>query len=167
MRRKIVSLLALTLIMLMAILMSSCTPVPPKDLDKIEDALEDEDYTVYYSDDEDELGVGITEQLYATNDDDTLAIIKFETTKLANLYYEELKLSNDQKIENLKLEIKKTKYILKHFEDDLTNDEIDSYEDQLKDLEKKLEKSKSEYVIGKSGKTIWYGNVDAIKDSRK
>lgn len=65
MRRKNVSLIFLTLIMLMTILMSSCTPAPPKDLDKIEDALEDEDYIVYYSDDEDELGVGITEQLYA------------------------------------------------------------------------------------------------------
>ena len=72
----------------------------------------------------------------------------------------------DYKIDSLELEIKSVKHILAKYEKDLKSDEIKGYEDDLKDLEKELEEYKEEYVIGRSGKYVWYGTVDAIKDSK-
>ena len=45
----------------------------------------------------------------------------------------------------------------------MTSEEL---EKQIKELKNELEKMEEEYTFGKSGKTVWYGTVDAAKDSK-
>ena len=46
------------------------------------------------------------------------------------------------------------------------SDEIKALEDEIKDLEKELEEIKEDYVFGRSGKYVWYGDAKAIEDSK-
>ena len=167
--KKILSMfLAVVMIATCIMALASCAPRPLlKDLEKAADNLEDEDYHASYTDDEDRLGVGMVERLTASSEDgdDYLYVVVFETSKLASIAYDEAKLNLEHEKETLKLEIKRIKHILKKFDSDLKSDEIDEYEDELKELEEELEEYKN-FVIGKSGKTVWYGTKDAIKDSR-
>ncbi len=158
--------LALAVLMLVSslVVLSSCAARPKLNLEKAEEALKDNDYFVSYSDDIDE--PSIEEYLTAYKEDDQLTVIKFAKSSTAKLAYQEKKLEMDYKIDSLELEIKSVKHILAKYEKDLKSDEIKGYEDDLKDLEKELEEYKEEYVIGRSGKYVWYGTVDAIKDSK-
>ena len=158
--------LALAVLMLVSslVVLSSCAAKPKLNLEKAEEALKDEDYYVSFSDDVDE--TSIEQYLRAIKDGDSLVVIKFEKASTAKLAYQEKKLEMDYKIDSLELEIKSVKHILAKYEKDLKSDEIKGYEDDLKDLEKELEEYKEEYVIGRSGKYVWYGTVDAIKDSK-
>ena len=143
---------------------SSCVARPEKDLDDARDNLEDEDYIVSYSDDSDQ--PGYEEYLYARNDkDDTLTVIIFSDTKLAGMYYDEMKAQIQYEKETIKREIKALEHMLKKYDDDMDSDEVDEMEDEIKDLKKEL-KEYDEIVIGKSGKTVWMGTKDAIKDSK-
>ena len=136
------------------------------DLEAAKANLEDADYSATYTDDEDYLGVGEVERLTASDDDDNiLYVVVYASNKLANLTYEELKANLEAEKESTKREIERIKHILKKFDDELKSAEIDKYEDELKDLEEELEEYKN-FVIGKSGKTVWYGTKDAIKDSK-
>jgi hypothetical protein len=36
----------------------------------------------------------------------------------------------------------------------------------IEECKEEIDDIKKEYVIGKSGKTVWYGTADAIKDSK-
>ena len=94
-----------------------------------------------------------------------LYVTVYATTKLAKLDYENRKAQLEYYKESLEREIKKIKHILDKLDDELKSSEIDDYEDDLKDLEKQLKEYK-EYVVGISGKTVWYGTKDAIKDSK-
>ena len=141
---------------------------PNFDLEDAADNLEDEDYVAKFEDDEDELDVGIVEELAAYAEGDFLYVKVFATKKLADTYYEELQLSVEREKENLKREIKYYKYMIKKFEDELdVRDELDYYEEKLEELEDELEDLKdSDVVIGQSGKKVWYGTKDAIEDSK-
>ncbi len=163
MKKFLALILASVMILSCMIVFSSCTPRPKMDLEDAEDNLEDEDYYVLYSDDIDE--PGYKERLSASNGDDYLIVIVFEDAKLAKLYYEEAKASMNYEKEELEREIARYEHMLKKYDDDLTSAEVDDMEDELKDLKKELKEYK-EYVIGKSGKTVWAGTKDAIKDSK-
>jgi predicted small lipoprotein YifL len=164
MKKLFKSLIALMLIICTLLAVSSCGARPQLDLGDAEDALEDEDYLVTYNDDSEE--PGIVESLYAYGDEEFLCIVVYETSKMANLAYEAIELKYKQEIETIKLQIKTIKYTLNQFDRDMDSDEIDDLEDELKDLEKELEEAQDEYVIGKSGKTVWYGTKRAIEDSK-
>ena len=166
--KKILSmLLALVMLVTCFMALSACAPRPYlKDLEEAAENLEDADYFATYTDDEDNLGVGVVERLSAYDDDDNyLYVIVYASNKLASLSYEELKAELEAEKESTKREIERIKHILKKFDGELKSDEIDEYEDELKDLEEELEEYKN-FVIGKSGKTVWYGTKDAIKDSK-
>lgn len=141
---------------------------PNFDLEEAADNLEDEDYVANFEDDEDELDVGIVEELTAYSDGDFLYVKVFATKKLADIYYEDLQLGVEREKEDLKRKIEYYKYMIKKFEDELDDrDELDSYEEKLEDLEDELEDLKdSDVVIGQSGKKVWYGTKDAIEDSK-
>ena len=161
--------LSLAFVMIFACIfsLSSCFgPKPELDIGKAEDNLEDEDYTVNVVDDEDLLGPGQVERLYAYNGDDSIAIIEFENTKTAKLYYKQLKLERDQEIEEIKLEIKYMEHILDEYSKDLDSEDEDDYKDRLKDLRKELEEAEEEDLFGRSGKIVWYGTKDAVEDSQ-
>lgn len=157
-------LLALLLLVAMMLTMVSCAGRPKLNIDKAKDNLEDNGYFVMTYDDP---TIGVNEVLSASNGDDSLYIGKFDTAKMAKIAYNQLKEKYDYEVKALKLEIKEVKYILRKYKNELKSAEIDSYEDKLKDLQEELEDLKKDYVFGISGKTVWYGTVDAAKDSRK
>ncbi len=141
---------------------------PKLDFDKAEDNLKDEDYMVTVSEKySGQFGEAVEEYLYAFNEDgDNLTIIKFEKVGAAKKYYKSLKMSYDHEVEEIKLQIEMCKYYIKNFEDDLSSDEIDMYEDEIKDLKEELEDMKKETAFGRSGKYVWFGDKDAIKDTK-
>ena len=181
MKRKLAVLLALAMLIGCVALFASCGAKPELDLEKAKDALEDEDYTVYYEDDMSDDVPYIEEYLSARDDDDnSITIIRFADAKTAKLYYNTLKIDRDNEIaeikadiKSLKAEIKASEQILKKYEDDMKSDEIEALEDEIeeledeiKDLEKELEDMKEDYVLGRSGKVVWTGTKDAIKASK-
>ena len=158
--------LALLLVLVMTFALASCSlfSKPELDLDDAQDNLEDEDYTVYYVDDEDELEAGMVEGLSAYDEDDNfLYVVVFDSTKLAKIYYKEAKLELDAEIKAIKLEIQEIEYLLENYKKDL--DDPSDYKDQLKDLEDELEELE-EVVLGRSGKTVWRATKDAIDASK-
>ena len=168
MKKFITTFLAIAMILSCAVLFSSCglfTAKPNLDLEDAAEVLEDEDYTVSYSDDEDELGVGVVERLSAYNDDDYLYVVVYGDAKSASIAYKSAKASMDSEIKSIKLQIQSIENMLDKYDGDLESDEIDAYEDELKELEKELEEY-DEVVIGKKGCTIWMGTKTAIEDSK-
>lgn len=162
MKNSVKALIALLLVFCTLFSLTSCS-VPELDLEDAKENLEDEDYYVSYNEDGDP---GIEEYLYASNDDDFICVYICESRKMAKLMYQEFKLQLEYSIQRTELEIKSVKHILKKFEDDMSDDEIDDYEDQLDELEEQLELYKKEYVLGKRGKTVWYGTKTAVEDSK-
>lgn len=146
-----------------------CSCKKPKlNLEEAADNLEDNGYSVFYNEDADDENPQYQESLVAFNENgDYLTIFKFTHSKQANLFYESIKLRHDYDIESTKLEIETIKNYLKKYSDDLSDSEIDAYEDSIDELEDKLDELKNDYCYGKSGKTVWTGNRDAIEDSRK
>ena len=164
MKKFLTLMLAVLMLVSSVVVLSSCGAKPKLNLEKAEEALKDNDYMVSYSDDIDE--AGIEESLSAYKKDDSLMIVKFAKSSTAKLYYQQMKMELDYQLESIKLEIKTTKHLLAKYEKDMKSDEIKGLEDELKDLEKELEEFEETYVIGRSGKCVWYGTVDAIKDSK-
>ena len=164
MKKLLAVLLVAAMLVSSVFVLSSCGKKPRLDLEKAKDALEDNDYYVSYSEKLDD--AGLEERLSAYKDDHSLYIVKCEKASTAKLYYQMLKLEMDAKIESIEMEIKFTKHMLSKYEGDMTSSEIDELEDELKELEKELEEYKEDYVIGKSGKYVWYGDAKAIEDSK-
>ena len=160
--------MALAVVMLMGCVLTfaSCGTRPELDIDDAEDNLKEEDYIVSVNDDPSDPMYKAT--LYASNGDDSLSIYWFDSASVAKLYYQSIKLAEKQQKEELELEIKTLKKVIKLYEDEYKSSELDNLEDELKDLEKKLKdlKSGKDYVYGRSGKVVWYGTKDAIKDSK-
>jgi hypothetical protein len=169
MKKLTVKLLALALLVASVFSLASCSlfaPKPETDLKDAEKALEDNKYTVSHVDDEDELSAGVAEYLSASNDDDYLRVTIYKDSTLASIAYEELQQNLKEEKAAIKRNIKKYKHLIKKYKDDLKDDDLlDSYEDRLEDYEEQLEEMKNA-VIGKSGKTVWAGTKDAIKDSK-
>ena len=162
MKKILAALLAAVMLMGCMLTFASCGAKPRLDLEKAEEALEDEDYNVNYDDDVDSMGV--KERLYASNDEDYIEIYVFESSKTAKLAYESLKLERDYEIEEMELKIKTYKHMLSKYEDDIDEDD---FEEMIEELEDELKEYKKEYCIGRSGKTVWEGTANAIKDSKK
>lgn len=170
MKKSIKNLFMVTLLLTLIFTLASCGgqgPKPNLDLDEVKDNLEDKDYYVSLVDDEDDLDVGVEQELYADGDgDDYVYIIEFKDAKMAKLAFKGLKLENESEIESLKLSIKNIENKLEKYEDDLNSFQIDTYENQLKELNKELERRQDEKCYGISGKFIWQGTEDAIKDTK-
>ena len=161
--------IVLFIILTMLFALASCSTKPELNFRQAEKNLESEDYTVEYEDDDDELDVGIVEELDAVSEDgdDFVYIVRLENAKYAKLMYEQLKLEYDGEIERIQNEIKRYEYILDKFSDDLDSYEIDEYEDDIKDLKKELEEMKDDYAFGRKGDIVWAGTKIALEDSKK
>ncbi len=169
MKKLTVKLLALALLVASVFSLASCSlfaPKPETDLKDAEDALEDNKYSVSYIDDEDDLSVGVAEKLTAYNDDDYLQVTIYKDSTLASIAYEELQQELKEEKATIKRNIKKYEHLIKKYKSDLKDaDLLKTYEDRLEDYEEQLEEMKNA-VIGKSGKIVWAGTKDAIKDSK-
>ena len=171
-------LIALFVLVATLFVFASCSMPPKLNLEKAKDNLEDNGYYVDYDDDEDDLDANEAEYLRASEEDGDgyIEITKFKTLKSARLYYKELKLSYDLRvkyfkaqIEALKLEIKTAKYELKKYDDDANwdEDDIDELKEELEELQEEFKEFKKETKFGIMGKTVWSGNADGLKDSKR
>lgn len=179
MKKILAKLLAAALVVVMVLTLVACGAKPELDLEDAAENLEDNGYTVHYTDED--LDVPYAKRLSAYDDDNTLVIIEFQDTKSAKLYYESIKMEYDCEIDELKLELEGLElekelyeHIIEEYDRDLSNDEIDDYEeeiddieDDIKEIEKEIEKMKEDYSFGRSGKIVWAGTVDAIEDSKR
>lgn len=166
MKRILAAILALLMVLGSVMMFASCGQKPKLNLEKAEENLDDEDYNVTYIDDEDELGIAMSEKLTANDGKNEITIIKYKKSATAKLKYKELKLEYDMQLEYYELRIAYYEHLIKTFDDDLKSSQIDEYEDQIKYYEDLLEEAKDEYVFGRSGKYVWYGTADALKDTK-
>lgn len=185
MKTVIKKLLALLLIASTLFALTSCSlfaPRPPRNIEKAKQNLEDAGYSVYYVDDTSYLAPNslagsdyINQWQHETNllyrDVDkylssmNITIIVFKSSKAAKIYYEQLKIcdTNAEKAEN---EIDQMKFLLKHYSDDLSAEEIAYYEKEISVRKEQIKEHKKNYIIARSGKMVWYGTKDAIKATR-
>lgn len=169
MKKTIKYILAIALVLSCVLALVSCGPKPKLNLEKAEKNLEDNDYYVTLTDDEDELEYGMKEALVASDEDDNeIYIIKFVSKKLAKLYYKQAKLAIENSIESLELELKIQKATLKKLDKDMSSDEIDAFEDEIKEIKEQIEElEESLKFIGRSGKYVWIASSkDAIKATK-
>ena len=146
-------------------------PSPAKTVNKAASALEDNGYSVQVLD-EDEIAermangvpVGVKKMLYASKGDEGIVIIEFKTAKAARLYYQQLKLERDYKIDTFKLQIKQLKLDIKNAD----SDEEAYLTERLENLQEALNDYRyTDHRIGRSGSTVWYGTLEAIHDAKK
>ena len=171
MKKIIVTLLAAAMLLSCVFVLASCGggqgAKPELDLEEAAENLEDNDYMVNYSDDEDE-NYNIAEQLYAYNEDgEYLNIVVYKDSKSANIALDSFKAEAEYEKAMIKLQIKYLENILNKYEDDFEDDEeAESIEEEIEELEKELEEFEEEFCYGKSGKTVWKGTKKAVKDSK-
>ena len=164
MKRILAAILLVVLTFSSVVLLSSCGPKPELELEDAAENLEDEKYTVTYVDDSDD--AGIEEYLRASNGkDDYLYVTVYADAKLAKFAYKELKMEMKQEKEYYKLQIEYYEYMLDEYGKELESEDEDYYKELIKEYEKSLEEY-DEYVIGRSGNTVWYGTKTAIEDSK-
>lgn len=165
MKKIIVTLLAAAMLISCVCVLASCGgqgSKPELDLEDAAENLEDEDYIVEYEDDEDNLSANVAEKLTARNSDgDYIYITVYKDSKSASMAFDELKLKFDYQVKYAKAELKKMKHMVKKYEDDVSYDE-----DDIEDFEEEFKEGKAEYCYGKSGKIVWEGTKNAVKDSK-
>ena len=170
MKKLFAALLALTMLVGMFALTSCNKAKPELDLEKAEKALEDAKYTVVVADKKEDIDMpGVEKMLRAYDEkgENYLYMYVFEDAKTAKLFYQQMKVSYDQAIEELELEIKYYEHILDTYKDDMDSDAIDDMEDELKDMKEELEEYKEDYSFGRDGKTVWNGTVKAVEATIK
>ena len=145
---------------------SSCSPKPDKKLDQAKIKLEMAGYAVSYENSGEYMqDPTIAEYLEAMKGEDYLEVYKFNTRKVARLYYKNLKIVHDAEIDSYKTKIKLIEHTLEKFDENLDDADIEWYENQLKMYEGLLEDAEKT-VIGRSGKTVWIGTKDAVKSTK-
>ena len=160
-------LLAICLILATLFCITSCGAKPKLDFEKAQKNLEDKDYFVEFTDDEDDLQFNMAALFAATDDDENyLYMVEYKDLKSAKIAYKQLKLEKETEIEEKEIEIKELKNLLKKYDADLESDEIDELEDMIKELEKEIKELKKETLYGRSGKIVWEGTEKAVKASK-
>lgn len=168
MKKLLISLLMVLMFCTLAVFGVACSsnlgPKPELDIDEAQEALEDEDYSVYVS--KKNLDPEFEATLSAYNDDDRIYIVWFNDKETAKIYFEQIKLEYESEIAGMENQIKMIEHKLDKYEDDLDSDEIDDLEDELKELKKELKEMKEDSAFGIDGKVVWYGTADAVKDTK-
>lgn len=166
MKKILKSIVAILLIISSIFTLVSCAR-PKKDIDEAADNLRDSGYKVTFTS-SDETDVGIETKLVAYKDGSMcLQLVEFESTKLAKLYYQALKMAIQDKIQENKLSIKAMKHMINKFKDDLSSDEISSYKQMIVDLKAENKELREQLnCTGRSGKYVWQGDLEAIKATK-
>ena len=153
MKKWLSAILCIVTVLMCVLVFASCAAKPELDLEDAAENLEDEDYRVEYSDNEDGyLPVYMEEMLYASKGEDAddiivMAVCKDE--KSAKLLLKQVKEQNEELIKYYEARIKMLENKLDLYEDDLDKDEIKDIEERIEDYEETIEKYK-EYVYGRS-----------------
>ena len=149
--------------------LASCSR-PELDLATAKSNLEAKGFTVILQTNKDYLSEGIVQKLTAydglySDEGQYLNIIVFDNTKTAKIALEEQEIIKKQSKENLEYQIELTEHLLKTYRDELSTSEIADYEDEIKEYEDVLATFDDEFILGRKGKTIWYGTKLAIEAS--
>ncbi len=190
MKKIILTLSAIALIISMLFAFTACgaSAKPELDIDKAEEAFEDEEYDTIITVGKQERAIlkahgifGVDDGLMAKKDGDfnlllfggidsltelDYCVLTFETEDQASTYHFYLSSKYYVDIAELKSTINLLKDIIKNCDDELDSTAKDTYSDMLMDLEDRLEEIE-EIKIGKGGTTVWIANEDAIEDSKK
>ena len=162
------ALLALVMLMGAVFMLASCGAKPELDLEEAEKNLKDKDYSVtYVKEYKEDPSITATLSAYKKDGENSysLYIYEYESSAMAKLYYKQLQAQKEYSIENLKAEIKMLEKYIDLYEDELKSEKIEKLNDEIKDLEEELEEME-EYVIGRSGKYVWYGDKAAVDASK-
>ena len=166
MKNTLKKLLILMLALACVVGLVACAPAPEKDLEDAKDNLEDADYDVAYSDDDDSQA-GTVEYLYAENEDgDSITIVRFEKASTAKLYYKARQAERESELSYYKDNLKLYKHMLKNYSDDMDSETEEQLEERIEEYEKYIDEFDDENVLGRSGKVVWFGTKQAIKDSK-
>ena len=168
MKKILAALLALMMVVACVATLASCGEAVPADYEDAKKALEDAEYEVMASDDEDEMQAGIKAVIRAykesedeDEDGEYIYVYYFENDDMAKLFYKQYKQNLEQTIADAELEIEYYELILEKYADDLEDEEKEEYEEELEDAKEELEKVKENYVVGRKGTTVWYGTKAA------
>ena len=175
MKKILAALLALMMVVACVATLASCGKAVPADYEDAKKALEDAEYMVsgYDKDAEVKSRPGVEAYISAYkaiegegDEDDTYVgvyVFYCENSDMAKIIYKEYKLQLEQYVEELELDIEKYELILEKYADDFTDEQKEDYEDKLEDMKKELETYKDDYVVGKKGTIVWYGNKEAVE----
>ena len=169
MKKIISALLVFVMLVASVFALTSCSK-PELNFDKAKANLEAAGYSVTITDDRAELMddyVGAVKALKAyKSSDEQVIIITFDSSKTAKLYIKEYEMEFDREIEYAEFQIRYYEHMLKTYADELDADDKEDYEEEIDELKKDIEEAKAERVIGRSGKTVWYGTKVACDASK-
>ena len=164
MKKILAALLALMMVVACVATLASCGKAVPADYEDAKEALEDADYQVMGTDEEDYLSTGMKAQISArdvTEDKDDreafIYIYYFENEDMAKFQEKFYKMNLEQNIEEAKLTIEYYEMMLEKYADDLEDEEKEEIEEELEEMQEELEAYKNDYVVGRKGTTVWYG----------
>lgn len=160
---KRVLLVALAILSVAAL--ASCAAKPQLNFEDAEANLKKAGYTVKVTDVSEEYAESV---LYAANlEGDTIYITRFAKESTARVFYRQLEKERDSAIEKMKEEIKVYKHIIKAYKNELSESEVNSYKDAIKDIESDIKAYKEDNVIGYNDAYVWQGSKNAIKATKK
>ena len=173
MKKYISLLLALLMLFCTVTALASCGKEKPElNLKTAAKNLEKAGYEIHYEDDDIgeifdlDLSFGAVEYLEANDDDENfIGIAKFESEKIAKLFYKALKLELEDEIKYYEQNLEYYEAVLKKGEKSLSSDDIDDIKDYIKYCEEELELYET-LTYGRDGDIIWVGTERAIKDSK-
>lgn len=152
------------LLTICVLVLSSCAS-PDLDFDDAKVALEEKGYSVLHT--KNPLKEGMVASLTASNDDDEyLYMAEYESSALASVQYDKVKLQYETEESETQLEIDELEAFYDLYEDQLSDEEKQAYKDDIEELEESLDDLHSSFVFGRSGCIIWYGTAQAVKDSK-
>ena len=168
--KKLVKVLAVLLVICSVACMFACSfnkVKPELDLSVARDNLEDRKYDVEYDrNPEDGCGAVVVQLEAYGEDDEYICIFEFESNKVAKAVYKTLSTSINAEIASYEAMIELIELVLKEYSDEMTSDEIDEGEDLIKEYKKGMKEIKDNYVVGISGKYVWYGTPNAVEDTK-
>ncbi len=149
----------------------SKAPKPELDLSDAQDNLEDEGYEVQYITDLEEMGnsemVGITSLLFANDGDEGLNIYVCDTEEMAKYVFEQYRLMVKKQAIDMKYNIEIGKHLKENNKKEFTDSEYEALKDSIDSYEEQYERFEDdEYVVGRSGKKVWFGTKTAIDASK-
>ena len=172
MKKILAALLALMMVVACVATLASCGKAVPADYEDAKKALEDAEYQVMASDEEEYQKPGVKAYIRAykavdpedeDSDIDSVYIYYCENADMAKQLYKKFNLQLEQAIDTMELEIAEAELILEKYADDLEDEAKTELEEELEEMKEELDSYKNDYVVGKKGTTVWYGTKAAAE----
>ena len=140
----------------------SAGPKPELDLKKAEDNLEDNGYEIEDLDLDSAMDYAIEKGISAYDErDNYIILIECKSTKAAEKLYDYL-INYEFEINYINATIAWYEFLLEEYGDDMYSEEREELEDEIKANKDDIKDA----AYGHSGKYIWFGNEDAVEDTK-